>query len=382
MSYSICLECGKEFKKSKSNRKFCSIECRKESEYNIKHKHFSNIKCSFCGKIFTPKTSINKYCSSKCRSNSKKTKKEPKKCIICDKYFLPKSKNVKCCSKECSNINKINVRINYCNKLDKQQKKEYMKNWRNKNINRLMEYSNEYSIKNREKIVEKSRKYRRENPEKVRKSRDKSNQNRINKLSENDKNELKNKKKIYDKEYNKKNRETKKKQCQEYYNKNKEKIKHNSKEYAEKNKEKISEYRRNYKQKRRESDIEFKLKANISSRLRLELVKKNFRTFKLIGYSGLDLKLHLESKFKEGMSWDNYNFYGWHIDHIKPVASFKLVKEDGQPDLEQIKLCWSLDNLQPLWHIENASKGSWYEVDGKMCRFSNGEIVEIREDNT
>ena len=50
------------------------------------------------------------------------------------------------------------------------------------------------------------------------------------------------------------------------------------------------------------------------------------------------------------MSWENYG--EWHIDHIKPCASFALSIEE-----EQHK-CFHYSNLQPLWSIDNLKKGS------------------------
>lgn len=64
-----------------------------------------------------------------------------------------------------------------------------------------------------------------------------------------------------------------------------------------------------------------------------------------------ELKKYLESKWQEGMSWDNYGFHGWHIDHIKPLASFNLTDRD-----ELLKAC-HYTNLQPLWCKDNMKKG-------------------------
>ena len=58
---------------------------------------------------------------------------------------------------------------------------------------------------------------------------------------------------------------------------------------------------------------------------------------------------HLESLFSPGMTWDNYGFEGWHIDHIKPCASFEL---------DQKKICFHYTNLQPLWAKDNMSKSN------------------------
>jgi hypothetical protein len=60
----------------------------------------------------------------------------------------------------------------------------------------------------------------------------------------------------------------------------------------------------------------------------------------------------LEGKFKERMSWENHG--DWHIDHIKPCASFNLLDE------EEKKKCFHYTNLQLLWASENLSKGYKY----------------------
>ena len=70
----------------------------------------------------------------------------------------------------------------------------------------------------------------------------------------------------------------------------------------------------------------------------------------IVGYTVQDLVAHLESKFQNGMTWDNYG--QWHIDHIKPIARFNIL-EVGD---DEFKMCWSLDNLQPLWAGDNIRK--------------------------
>lgn len=70
---------------------------------------------------------------------------------------------------------------------------------------------------------------------------------------------------------------------------------------------------------------------------------------KLTGCTFSELKSYLEKKFGAGMSWENYG--QWHIDHIKPCASFDL------SDPRQQQQCFHYTNLQPMWAKENISKG-------------------------
>jgi hypothetical protein len=62
----------------------------------------------------------------------------------------------------------------------------------------------------------------------------------------------------------------------------------------------------------------------------------------------------LEIQFKNDMSWENYGKI-WHIDHIRPCASFDLISE------EQQKECFHWSNLQPLYAWENTEKGSKFK---------------------
>lgn len=99
----------------------------------------------------------------------------------------------------------------------------------------------------------------------------------------------------------------------------------------------------------------------VSNRIRsgirgvLTKTKKNSGVFRHLGYDKHELAAHLESKFIEGMSWNNMD--KWHIDHIRPVASFNFDSTD-HPDF---KKCWSLNNLQPLWAEDNLSKGDTWD---------------------
>ena len=62
---------------------------------------------------------------------------------------------------------------------------------------------------------------------------------------------------------------------------------------------------------------------------------------------------YIEKQFKSGMTWQNYG--AWHVDHVRPCASFDLT------DHEQQKICFHYSNLQPLWAVDNLKKGAKIE---------------------
>ena len=102
-----------------------------------------------------------------------------------------------------------------------------------------------------------------------------------------------------------------------------------------------------------------KVKRNISRRIRHSLngKQKSLTWELLVGYSLTDLKNHLQSMFRDGMTWDNYGSL-WHIDHIKPISKFNIVSDS----CSEFKECWSLNNLQPLLAIENLRKSNSYTL--------------------
>jgi len=106
-----------------------------------------------------------------------------------------------------------------------------------------------------------------------------------------------------------------------------------------------------YQKNKRKTDINFRISGNLRSRIRIALkgICKSKSTMKLVGCSIKQLKEHLQKQFKKGMNWQNYG--KWHIDHIKPCASFDLSKSSEQ------QKCFHYTNLQPLWAEDNLSKG-------------------------
>lgn len=180
---------------------------------------------------------------------------------------------------------------------------------------------------------------------------------------------LKNKKKV--KEYNRyynstdKAKEKKKKWREdnanyhiEYYLNNLDDIKDYQREWYENNKEwykseRQMENKRSYmKRLYKEKPYIFAWRNILSRSITYFNTIKESKTIEILGYSSEDLKLHMESLFKEGMSWDNWG--EWHIDHIYPLSKF----DKSTP----ICVVNSLDNLQPLWAEDNLKKGN--SIDG------------------
>ena len=126
----------------------------------------------------------------------------------------------------------------------------------------------------------------------------------------------------------------------------------NRHQYYLKNKEKFIKKIVEAEKIRYQTDNIFRLTKNLRRRIQLALKGKNKSqsTLELLGCSIENLKKHLEKQFKEGMNWSNHSVHGWHIDHIKPCASFDLSKPE-----EQAK-CFHYTNLQPLWAEENQRK--------------------------
>jgi len=133
----------------------------------------------------------------------------------------------------------------------------------------------------------------------------------------------------------------------EWYEANRDKHLRQQAEYDAANRDKKNAYNRN----RKANNIQVKLSCNLRTRLWLA-TKRNSKSGSAVrdlGCTITELKDYLEEQFQHGMNWDNYG--DWHIDHIRPLASFKLENRD-----ELLKAC-HYTNLQPLWAADNTSKG-------------------------
>jgi len=156
------------------------------------------------------------------------------------------------------------------------------------------------------------------------------------------------------KRYYEKNKEERNRKSREYHEANKEEIKQQKKEYYEENKEEIIKKTWEYKKKRLMEDPLFKLieclRSRILTAIKSQAGEKAAKSIELLGCSIEHVRDHLESQFTEGMTWENQG--EWHIDHIRPCASFNLEDPENQ------RKCFHWTNLQPLWAQDNIRKGA------------------------
>jgi len=250
-------------------------------------------------------------------------------------------------------------------KLTEEEKRErsrvQKKKWREENREKAREVRKNWALKNPEKVKAAQSAWGKKNKEKVRKTKAEYRGKNIEKIrhAENKRNSTK--------------REARRDAYKAYRLANIEKVRLSAKDREAKrrlkNREKIEamdtqsrqcaiEKVRAYdsiRHKREYMNLNCRLRRTLSARVRVAVKnnsgKKAFGSIYLLGCSIAHARQHLESQFLPGMTWENHSTDGWHIDHIKPCASFDLT------DPEQQKRCFHYTNLQPLWATDNLSKG-------------------------
>ena len=287
----ICSFCGKEFTTNYIRSKFCSKEC---SYKNGKKKLLEDKKNN-------PKKYINsskKYKDYNIRKKLLQGKVVLSKCTfnceICNSKYKPNTANQKYCSSECRRIAE-NRRVS----IDRQNNKEKHKKINNDFYRRKVGYE---PIKEINCVICGNKFYRSSIRQK------------------------------YCKDVGCKNEWLRRKGLEKYYN----------------NKEDIL--------KRRKNNVNYcimnKLRMRISCAVKSQGAYKADKTKSLIGCTVKELKDFLEKQFDKDMTWSNYGFYGWHIDHIIPCSKFDLTKEEEQRE------CFHYRNLQPLWARDNLMKSN------------------------
>jgi hypothetical protein len=156
--------------------------------------------------------------------------------------------------------------------------------------------------------------------------------------------------------------------AKKYLLENKEKHIQSQKKYRENNYDKISEYnKKNKESSLKRSNIHYhKNKSNeiyiLKRRIRDSLRRclkytntiKNKKSEDVLGCSIEFFKEYIESKFVDGMTWNNNSFYGWHLDHIIPLSI-------AETEEDVIRLN-HYTNFQPLWCLDNLRKSNKIKV--------------------
>ena len=125
-------------------------------------------------------------------------------------------------------------------------------------------------------------------------------------------------------------------------------------QYRKKNRKILREKERTKRKNSPETRLVQVLRTTLNRRIKL---KNRGGLSVYVEYTPGELRRHIENQFVEGMSWKNYGRMGWHVDHRKPLASFTFFDKNGKEKKDEISRAMALNNLQPLWAVDNLKKG-------------------------
>lgn len=154
--------------------------------------------------------------------------------------------------------------------------------------------------------------------------------------------------------YQSKNRDKMRLISNRYYHANKEAFLRKCREWVAANPEKVREAARNYARRIRataKGALDHRMSVAMQLCLKANKSRRSWKSF--VPYSFEDLKIRIESQFTPGMSWDVLVSGRIHIDHIIPKSKFSYTS----PNDPEFQKCWALENLQPLWAVDNLRKG-------------------------
>lgn len=145
------------------------------------------------------------------------------------------------------------------------------------------------------------------------------------------------------------NKEKCKAAAHDHYHSNKESVKQTCNAWRSKNMARVAANKRRKYHANPQVKLAVRVRSRLARAIRRECRHKT--AIAMLGCTIDELKAHIESLFKPGMTWANWSFRGWHLDHIKPLEFFDLT------DPEQLEQACHFTNLQPLWMSENLMKG-------------------------
>lgn len=118
------------------------------------------------------------------------------------------------------------------------------------------------------------------------------------------------------------------------------------------NKQRYQEYYNDYRKKRIKEDLNFKIACLVRIRLR-KVLNKYTSEGKIMSSNkyGINFKKIIEHLKPFPADTSKY-----HIDHIKPLASFNFVNGDGTQNLEEIRKAFAPENHQWLLAEDNLMK--------------------------
>lgn len=124
------------------------------------------------------------------------------------------------------------------------------------------------------------------------------------------------------------------------------------KQWDEANADHVREYARKRQARLWIEDIQYRLRVLLRNRLNdtLNGRRRNGSAVRDLGCSIAEFKTYIEAQFEPGMTWDNWALDGWHLDHIKPLASFDLA------DRAQFLEACHFTNIRPLWAVNNLKR--------------------------
>ena len=136
-----------------------------------------------------------------------------------------------------------------------------------------------------------------------------------------------------------------------------------TKEWYQNNKERINTWERN----RRKTDDNYRLMKNTRSRINATLKghNKSLRTKEILGIDIPTYKKWLLFQMTPEMNWNNI-----HVDHVKPISSFKISNDN------ELLEAFNWRNTQPLLKIDNLKKSKKYNESDY-----NNQFKKAREFN-